>query len=152
MRRGWFVDGELGMGSLSGSASCGETDVYWVEVMERLKGFVERLAEDIEVEWVGIEKLVLVGEHALDQGFIRVVKRVLGGVFEKAWVETLMEGMMDPLYVVAMGAAVLTKDYLDAPKPLGCTEDRRCEDVKKGLYVEEVESKSEWRGWWRREL
>ncbi len=37
------------------------------------------------------------------------------------------------MFMLASVAARLTKDYMDAPKPLGCSEPPECDELREGI-------------------
>lgn len=67
------------------------------------------------------------------QALLDAIEIALG---QHAWMDFQHQSkeVVDPLFISAMGAAQLVKDYMNAPTPLGRSESRQCERVRREVW------------------
>lgn len=71
--------------------------------------------------------------------FQRAVKDAIGiGLSPRSWEDLKYQPkeVVDPFYISAIGAAQLTKDFMDAPVPWGCYETGECMRERERIYRE----------------
>jgi hypothetical protein len=85
-------------------------------------------------------RVVLVGERATNADFERAVwaaLRMEADVVDLAKLEADIGSRLDPEFVPALGAAQIAKDWRDAPKPIGCSENDECKRIRKEVLDED---------------
>ena len=128
-----FVDTTLGAAQLSKSVRRpGAAKArYWVRLRKRLRKLRDAGQGDVQ-------RLVLLGESAQDEGFLDNVKKAFAGYLPElpgdsvgSYFENTSALKVNPLFAASLGAAEMAKRALEAPK--GCVEQQPCQRKRKTL-------------------
>ncbi|CZR63586.1 uncharacterized protein PAC_13483 [Phialocephala subalpina] len=125
-----FWDSDLGGNSIPKDKAA--ADIYWQDVTTRIADFISLQSFIIyqsDLPFL-IEQFVVSGELASMPEFQQALRDAIDRSLGQSSLDNFLhqpKDVIDPLFVAAIGAAQLAKDYMDAPKPLGCSESAECE-------------------------
>lgn len=110
-----FVDWELGM---EGKEKFEEDDLYWSAVRQRIRDLTMTAKRPYD-------RLLLTGERANDEKFLKVVKDGLSGIRAGERLPAVTaDALVDPLFVVARGTAEFQRrwqqGWFECVQPRGC--------------------------------
>lgn len=77
---------------------------------------------------------MLVGDRPIDPEFRSALLTALTmepDVVDLVQLKAKIGSRLDPAFVAALGAAQIAKDFRDAPKPIGCSENDECKEIRK---------------------
>ena len=124
----WTIDRawDLGANALPDSLDAEGARLYWQRVREKIQKFPARIPADRP-----ITDVIIIGESALDETFLNVMRDALRDVLDVRSMEIPGTHTVDPTFAAARGAAEFGKRMMESPE--GCTEAAICK-------------------WWRRRL
>ena len=124
----WTIDRtwDLGANALPESLDAEGARLYWQRVREKIQKFPARIPAERP-----ITDVIVVGESALDETFLNVMRDALPDVLDMRSLEISGAHMVDPTFAAARSAAEFSKRMMESPDR--CTEGAICK-------------------WWRRRL
>ncbi|CZR65223.1 uncharacterized protein PAC_15123 [Phialocephala subalpina] len=141
-----FIDPALG-GHAFQETNLSESQAYCKNVTQRIAKLIKVQADIRKQTYARLERCIVVGELAHDLGLREALFLAFHDSLDPRDVDELLGGYREdwnPIFIPAMGAATLTKDYVDAPKPLGCSEPVECGRMRREVRRNSMmESKGE---------